>query len=50
MTARSKDNQIEAGKLVLLSPGGHKYELSVSDSGNVVVTYKTEEDTPPPKE
>ena len=33
----------ELKSLVLVSPSGHKYEVTVSDSGNLVVTYKANE-------
>lgn len=28
--------------LVLVSPSGHKYEVTVSDAGNLMVKYKGE--------
>lgn len=32
----------ELKSLVLVSPSGHKYEVTVSDSGNLIVKYKGE--------
>ncbi|MGJ3203715.1 hypothetical protein [Geobacillus subterraneus] len=32
----------ELKSLVLVSPSGHKYEVTVSDSGNLMVKYKGE--------
>lgn len=34
-----KESQVP-DKLVLVSPGGHKYELTVTDSGNLNVSLK----------
>lgn len=35
-------NEFES--LILISPSGHKYELTVSDSGNLKVTYRPKEE------
>lgn len=32
----------ELKSLVLVSPSGHKYEVTVSDTGNLMVKYKGE--------
>lgn len=34
----------ETEKLVLVSPAGHKYEIAVSDAGNLTVTLASEKD------
>ena len=41
-TQKSKEEPQLAKSLTLVSPGGHKYEISVSDSGNLNVSYKPE--------
>ncbi|WP_167578101.1 hypothetical protein [Ammoniphilus sp. YIM 78166] len=37
------ENQKEFERFVLISPGGHKYEVSVTDSGNLMVKYKKDD-------
>ncbi|WP_182300699.1 hypothetical protein [Cohnella cholangitidis] len=42
MTERIKKEPNAPDKLLLSSPGGHKYELTVDDSGNLGVTLQKE--------
>ena len=41
---KSKDEPQEHKSVTLISPSGHKYELGVSDSGNLFVAYKPEQE------
>jgi len=42
MSERTKKEPEAPEKIVLSSPGGYKYELTVSDSGNLNVTLQKE--------
>lgn len=36
----SKEKAQEIESLILVSPAGHKYEISVSDAGTLITTLK----------